>query len=131
MTEFLTTFLKNLGCSQCQEFEFHENKENYKNWNLYLKEYEMYSAMILYNNKLKKDISNIININECIILLNDKNEPYIKLEYIAKSDDKNNSILVPTDDYQELYQSIEQMEKKFDKSINAYFIGEFEIKKCK
>jgi len=91
----------------------------------------MYSAMILYNNKLKKDISNIININECIILLNDKNEPYIKLEYIAKSDDKINSILVPTHDYQELYQSIEHMEKKFDKDINAYFIGEFEIKKCK
>ena len=131
MSDFLTSFLKNLGCSQCQEFEFQENKENYKNWNLYLKEYEMYSAMILYNNKLKKDISTIINLNDCIILLNDTNEPYIKLEYIAKSDDKNNSILVPTDDYQELYQSIEQLEKKFDKDINAYFIGEFNIKKCK
>lgn len=131
MSDFLTSFLKNLGCSQCQEFEFQENKENYKNWNLYLKEYEMYSAMILYNNKLKKDISTIINLNDCIILLNDTNEPYIKLEYIAKSDDKNNSILVPTDDYQELYQSIEQMEKKFDKEINAYFIGEFELKKIK
>ena len=131
MTEYLTSFLKNLGCSQCQEFEFHENKENYKNWKLYLKEFEMYSAMILYNSKLKKDISNIININESIILINDNNEPYIKLEYIAKTDDKNNAILVPTDDYQELYQSIEQMEKKFDKEINAYFIGEFELKKIK
>ena len=131
MTEFITNILKNLGCSHCQEYEFQENynKEDMKSWKLYLKEYEMYSAMLLYNDKLKKDISYIIKKNEYICLLDDKDEIFIKLEFISKSDDENNSILVPTDDYQELYEKIEQMDKIYDKDLNAYLIGIYNIKK--
>ena len=131
MTEFITNVLKNLGCSHCQEYEFQENynTENMKSWKLYLKEYEMYSAMLLYNDNLKKDISYIIKKNECIYLLNDKDEVFIKLEFISKSEDDNNSILVPTDDYQELYESIEQMDKIYDKNLDAHLIGVYNIKK--
>jgi hypothetical protein len=131
MTEFITNILKNLGCSQCQEYEFQENynKEDMKSWKLYLKEYEMYSAMLLYNNNLKKDISHVIKKNECIYLLDDKDEVFIKLEFILKSEDDNNSILVPTDDYQELYEKIEQMNKTYDKTLDAYLIGIYNIKK--
>lgn len=131
MSELLTNFLKNLGCSHCQEFEFHENynKENFKSWKLYLKEYDMYSAMILYNEKLNKDISYIINKNESIFLLDDNNEIFLKLEYISFNEDDNTSILVPTDEYQESYEKIENMEKTFDKTLNAYYIGTFNIKK--
>jgi hypothetical protein len=48
---------KNLSCSNyCTDNEFEQeninNNNNTKSWNLYLKEYEMYSAMILYNSKL-------------------------------------------------------------------------------
>jgi hypothetical protein len=133
MTEFITNILKNLGCSHCQEYEFQENfnKENMTSWKLYLKEYELYSAMLLYNDKLKKDISFIIKKNECIYLLNDKDEIFIKLEFISKSEDDNTSILVPTDDYQELYEKIEQMDKTYDKDLDAYLIGIYNIKKCK
>ena len=131
MTEFITNVLKNLGCSHCQEYEFQENynNENMKSWKLYLKEYEMYSAMLLYNDNLKKDISYIIKKNECIYLLNDKDEVFIKLEFISKTVDDNNSILVPTDDYQELYESIEQMDKIYDKNLDAHLIGVYNIKK--
>jgi len=131
MTEFITNILKNLGCSHCQEYEFQENynKENMKSWKLYLKEYEMYSAMLLYNDNLKKDISYIIKKNECIYLLKDDDEIFIKLEFISKSDDNNYSILVPTDDYQELYEKIEQMDKTYDKNLDAYLIGIYHIKK--
>jgi hypothetical protein len=133
MSELLTSLLKNIGCSHCQEFEFQENynKDSYKSWKLYLKEYEMYSAMILYNSKLDKDISYLIGKNDSILLLNEKNEIFIKLEYISNNEEDNTSILVPTDEYQELYEQIENMDKKFDKKKNAYLIGVYDIKKCK
>lgn len=133
MAEFITSFLKHLGCSHCQEFEFQDtqNKENLKNWKLYLKEFEMFSAMSLYNEKIKKNISHIINKGEIIYLINDKNEIFLKLEYISDDETNNLPILVPTDDCQELYENIEQMEKIFDKDLNAYYIGKFNIKKNK
>lgn len=132
MTELITTFLKNLGCSHCQEFEFQENynKENWKEWKLYLKKYEMYSAMILYNHKLDKDISYLISKNECILLLNNQDEIYMKLEYISISDD-NKAIMIPTDEYQTIYENIENIDKKYDKKIDAYYIDTYNIKKCK
>jgi hypothetical protein len=132
MSDLITSVLKNLGCSYCQEYEFQENynKENYKSWSLYLKEYEMYSAMILYNDKLKKDISYIINKGESVFLLDENNEILVKLEFISKSDDEKTSILVPTDEYQSFYEKIEQLDKKFDKDLNAQFIGNYNIKKC-
>ena len=52
-----------------------------KSWKLYLKEYDMYSAMLLYNDNLKKDISFIIKKNECINLLDDKGDVFIKAHY--------------------------------------------------
>ena len=132
MSDLVTSILKNLGCSYCQEYEFQENynKENYKSWSLYLKEYEMYSAMILYNDKLKKDISFIINKGESVFLLDENNEILVKLEFISKSDDELTSILVPTDEYQSFYEKIEQLDKTFDKDLNAQFIGNYNIKKC-
>jgi len=133
MTEILANLLRHLGCSHCQEFEFQENKnkEIYNGWKLYLKEYEMYSAMILYNDILKKDISYLINKNESVFLLKENNEIFLKLEYISDNEIDNSPILVPTDDYQELYENIEEMEKIFDKEINAYYIGTYNIKKSK
>ena len=133
MTEFITNFLKHLGCSHCQEFEFQNSKsnENLKNWKLYLKEYEMYSAMFLYNETLKKDISFIIKKNESIFLLKDNNDIFLKLEYISNNENDNISILVPTNEYNDIYEQIESMEKLFDKDLNAYYIGTFDIKKSK
>lgn len=132
MSEFIKNLLKNLGCSHCQEFDFEDkNNENYKNWKLYLKEYEMFSSMILYNENLKKDISYIINKNESIFLLNDKNDIFIKLEFISNNLEDNVPLLVPTDEYQSLYETIEQMDKTFDKNMNAYHIGTYNLKRCK
>ena len=133
MTEFITNFLKHLGCSHCQEFEFQNNKnnDNLKNWKLYLKEYEMYSAMFLYNDTLKKNISYIINKNESIFLEKENNDIYLKLEYISNNDNDNLPILVPTDEYQDIYENIESMEKTFDKDMNSFYIGTYDIRKSK
>jgi hypothetical protein len=100
-----------------------------KSWKLYLKEYDMYSAMLLYNDNLKKDISYIIKKNECINLLNEKDEIFLKLEFVSENNEDKNSILVPTDDYLELYENIEQMNKVYDKDMNAYLIGTYNIRK--
>ena len=128
MTEVLTNFLKNLGCSYCQEYEFQENfnKENYKNWKLYLKEYEMYSAMILYNEKLDKNISQFLKKEDNVLLLDDKNNVILKLEYLIDSDDElKNAILIPTDEYQSFYENIEEMEKTFDDKLKAFAKGSY------
>ena len=132
MAELLTNFLKNLGCSYCQEYEFQEslNKENYSSWKLYLKEYELYSAMLLYNEKLKKDISHLINKNDTIFLLDDNKEIVSKLEFISINEEDNNPILVVTDEYQDFYENIENIEKVYDTELNAYYIGTYNIKKC-
>ena len=132
MNDLLTSFLKNLGCSQCQEFEYHENiSKKFKNWKLFLKKYEMYTAMILFNEELNKDISYIINKNESILLLDDNNEVFIQLEYVSYNDDSNLSILVPTDKYTDLYQEIEEKDKEFNKELDAYYIGKYNISKSK
>ena len=89
----------------------------------------MFSSMILHNDILEKDISYIINKNNSVLLLDDKNEVYIKLEYISNNEQDNLPILVPTDEYQSLYEKIEQMDKKYDKKVNAYYIGTYNIKK--
>jgi hypothetical protein len=128
MTELFTSILKNIGCSYCQEYEYQENTNYFKSWKLYLKEYEMYSAMILYNDKLNKDISHIIKKNDSIFLLNNKNI-MLKLEYISNESD--NAILVPTDEYNDFYEKIEEMNKPFNEKLKAYYIGTFDIEKCK
>ena len=130
MTDLLTSIFKSLGCSQCQEFEYHENtSKKFKNWKLFLKKYDMYTAMILYNEKFKKDISHIINKNDLILLLNEKNEVYMKLEYVSYNEESKISILVPTDEYHELYQKIEEQDKEFNKELEAYYIGTYSVKK--
>ena len=68
MTDLITSFLKNLGCSYCQEYNFEDNKTKFSLWKMYLKEYEMYSSIHLYNNESKKDISEKIKKNDVISL---------------------------------------------------------------
>ena len=57
MLLYIQQFLKNSGCSYCQENDYTDPKENYTNWSLYIKEYEMYSSLILYHEKQKMVIS--------------------------------------------------------------------------
>lgn len=132
MSEFITNLLKNLGCLHLSDSENDFIKtDNSKNWKLYLKKYDMFSAMTLFNESLNKDISYLLNINESIFLLDNNNEIFLKLEYITKNEEDNCPILVLTDDYNELYEKVDKMDKIFDKNINGYFIGNFNIKKCK
>lgn len=141
MSELITSILKNIGCSYCQEYQFEEsyNKNNFKGWKLYLKEYDMYSAMILYNDKLEKDISHYFKKGENIFLLNDKEEIVLKLEYLSDNESEKtelsninkNAILVPTEEYQEFYENIEAMEKSFDAKLKAYYIATYDVKRRK
>ena len=129
MSSFLTSILKNMGCSYCQEFEFENNsKDKFKSWKLYLKKFEMFTAFIMYNEHSKKDISEFIKKDSTFLLINDKNEVFMKLEYVAYNEEHKISILVPTDEYHELYQKIEDVEKEFNKELGAYYVGKFDIK---
>ena len=136
MSDLITSVLKNLGCSYCQEYEFQENynKENYKSWSLYLKEYEMYSAMILHNELLNKNVAEFINKGDYVALLNEKNEIIMKLEYLLDNEDENGlktAILVPTDEYNNIYEKMSESDKKYDNNLKASFIGTYNLKICK
>ena len=136
MAELITNILKNFGCSYCQEYDFQENsnKENFKDWSLYLKEYEMYSAMILYNETLDKNVSEFIKKGDTIALLDNKDEVIMKLEYLLDNEEENGlktAILVPSEDYNNIYEKMEEKDKKYDNKLKASFIGKYNIRKCK
>lgn len=126
MLASLQTFLKNSGCSYCQENDYSDSKEIYSNWSLYIKEYEMYSSLILYHDKMKKDISFYIKQNESIKLLK-KNKIIIEVDYISKDDVNHLAILVPHEKYQEYYENIEKKNKNFNHELNAYLVDSFDI----
>ena len=126
MLELIQNFLKNTGCSYCQENDYSEDKNIKKNWSLYLKESDMYSSLVLYHKEKKKDVSYYCNINDKIKLYKNK-ELIIELEYISKNDDENYAILVPDEKYQEYYQDIEKKNKKFDDNLNSYYVDNFDI----
>ena len=98
--DFIKIFLKNSGCSYCQENDYNDKEDLDKNWNLYLKELNMYSCLILINEKSEKDISFYLNVNSKIKLFQNQNL-VLELEYISKSEDNKYAILVPLEDYQE------------------------------
>ena len=129
MRELLTKILNNLNCnsSYCQEYEYNVNSENFTSWKLYVKTYEMYSALLLYNEVLSKDISEIL-IDKNSVELMDNDKVFIKLDIITKkNNDTKYSILVPNENYIESYKNIESMDKKYDKNIDAYYVGIYNI----
>lgn len=124
--EFIQTFLKNTGCSYCQENDYSDDKNIDKNWSLYLKETEMYSSLVLYHKENKKDISYYTNINDKIKLYK-KNKLILELEYISKNEENNYAILVPDEKYQDYYQDIEKKNKKFDENLSSYYVDNFDL----
>lgn len=134
MQSFIQGVLNNIGCSgsYCQEYESNgENKisvDRYKGWNLYIKQYELYSAMILIHHSLQKDICEVINQKDKIELWSDE-KLFISLEIVhTKNKDYIYSILVPSEESTEKYNDIEKMVKKYDKEIDAYYIGTYDIR---
>jgi len=124
--EFIKNLLKNSGCSYCQENDYNDIEDLNKNWNLYLKEGEMYSCLILFNEKTEKDISFYVNINAKIKLYQ-KEKLMLELEYISKSEDNKYGILVPLENYQEYYQELEKKNKKYDKKLESYLVDKYDI----
>ena len=124
--EIIKNILKNSGCSYCQENDYSDIEDLNKNWSLFLKETEMYSCLILVNEKNEKDISFYVNLNAKIKLY--KNEKLIlELEYISKSDDNQSAILVPLEEYQEYYQELEKKNKNYNKKFKSYFVDYYDI----
>ena len=129
MLQAVNTFLKNAGCSYCQENDYSDKKENYQNWKLCIKENDMFSALILYNDSLKKDISYLSHKESSIDVI-DKNDNKIilKLDYISNFENNNFAILVPDDKYEEVYEELSKKDKKFIKDLNSYYIDTYNIK---
>ena len=124
--EFIKNFLKNSGCSYCQENDYSEIEDINKKWCLYLKETDMFSCLILYNEKTQKDISFYVNINDKIKLF--QNEKLVlELEYISKSTDNNYAILVPLEQYQDYYNELEKKNKKYNDNLKSHFVDYYDI----
>ena len=129
MLQGITNFLKNTGCSYCQENDYSDKKENYQNWNLCIKENDMFSALILYNEQLNKDISYLAQKNSSIDIIDQStNKIILKLDYVSNFEDNNYAILVPDDKYEETYEELSKKEKKFIKDLDSYYIGTYNIK---
>jgi len=116
--------MKNTNCSYCQEYEKVENNEG---WHLFMKEYDMYSALLLYHPKLKEDIRVLCKPNDIISVLDKEGQVIVKLETIVQNKDSLFSTLVPTEEYQSFYGDVDTMEKSYDKTLNAWFIGEYTV----
>lgn len=134
MNEFLTKVLNNLNCSgsYCQEYSASEgaSNENMIGWKLYIKEYEMYSALVLFHDGLNKDIAEVFPDKNTVELFKNGTS-FIKLDIITKKEvskkEMKYSVLVPTEESMEAYKSIEGMDKKIDKNIGGKFIGEYDL----
>ncbi len=142
--KYLNFIFDNIQCSYCNEYQNishkdnNENKEEenieYINWNLYLKEFEDYSAFILYHNVYKKDVIELFKkynfkiMNELTLYDITNNNRFITLEFVSKNEDENTSIWVPSENDIKLYERIIESNKKYDKNMEAYLIGTFNIK---
>ena len=146
----ISFFLENFQCSYCHEYQnisqmdLNKNKKEEEDlilerrlssWNLYLKEFDNYSALILYHPIYKKDIieiiKNIYKNNSFDLVLydinpSDKNR-FITLEFVSKNEEEGTSIWVPCDSDYKLYERIIEDKKKFDEKMNAYIIGTYNI----
>jgi hypothetical protein len=145
--KYIQYVLENFQCSYCNEYNYvnptdikntndnESNSEEYLNWNLYLKEFEDYSALILSHSIYKKDVIelfkkyNFKRINELVLLEENNNNRFITLEFVSKNDDENTSIWVPSENDLPLYERIIDSNKKYDKNMDAYFIGKYNLKK--
>ncbi len=142
-------FLENFQCSYCHEYQNINQTDNKNNkeeeliletklnsWNLYLKEFDNYSALILYHPYYKKDIIEIIkniykNSSFDLVLYDNNNEKlknrFITLEFVSKNEEEGTSIWVPCDADYKLYERIIEDKKVFDEKMNAYIIGTYDI----
>jgi hypothetical protein len=123
MIDLITNILKNTNCSYCQENDHNDKKEFINNWNLYLKENEMYSSLLLFNEKLDKDISYYTNKNDSISLLDSDKNIVLQLDYISNSDKTNYAVLTPNEKYIEYYEKLYKKDKK-NKKLQAYLMKE-------
>ena len=122
MMDLITNILKNTGCSYCQENDHADKKEYNNNWSLYLKETDMYSSLLLFNNTLKKDISYYTRKNDSITLMDKDNNIVLELDYISNCDKTNYAILTPSEKYIEYYDKLEKKNNIKDKNLDAYLM---------
>ena len=120
--DLITNILKNTGCSYCQENDHNDKKEYTNNWSLYLKETDMYSSLLLFNDKLDKDISYYTRKNDSITLLDKDNNIILMLDYISNCDKTNYAVLTPSEKYIENYEKLEKKNNIKHKKLDAYLM---------
>jgi len=118
----ITNILKNTGCSYCQENDHNDKKEYKNNWSLYLKESDMYSSLLLFNDKLDKDISYYTNKNDSITIMDKDNNIVLELDYISNYDKTNYAILTPSEKYIKNYEKLEKKNSIKHKKLDAYLM---------
>lgn len=139
MDRWIEILMEHLQCSTCHEYNqvssnysFEEESEKktqiylQKKWNLYLKEFESYSAFILYHPILKKDIIEVFS-KETIDLLDSSGNFIISLEFVNKDETNSTSIWVPSEKYYSLYERMMDTKRTYDPQIQAFLIGSYDI----
>ena len=122
MMDLITNILKNTGCSYCQENDHSDKKDYANNWNLYLRESDMYSSLLLFNHKLNKDISYYTIKNDSISLIDKDNNIILQLDYISNYDKTNYAILTPSEKYIENYEKLEKKNNVKHEKLDAYLM---------
>lgn len=135
-------FLENIQCTYCHEYQnintlgLNKGSENeilnerrLSSWSLYLKEFDNYSALILYHSVYKKDIIEVVKNNSFDLILYDVNNKnkFITLEFVSRNEEEGTSIWVPCESDYQLYERIIEKEKKYDEDMSAYIIGTYNI----
>ena len=148
MENWLDNIFRNLNCTYCQDYIYvnpeyvdengeirnveenneKETKVEKNGWNLYIKEFESYSALILYHPIYKKDVIEIFE-TENIYLYDENGNKIMKLEFVnsLEMEKEKTSIWVPGENYYAFYERLLEMKKKYDKDIEAYFVGSYNI----
>ena len=149
-------FLENLSCSSCHDFTETTNVDSFCSplgdlsiphqtmetqtsnlnrdfkrigWCLYIKEFDEYKALILYNKYMKMDIMDVYGKDEIIYLEDGNGNLIISIELVKKDEKTGISIWVPSENYDKLYERMMEMRKNFDEEVNGYLVGEYIIKR--
>ncbi len=149
-------FLENLSCLSCHDFTEttnvdsfcsplgdlsipHQTMETHTSnlnrdfkrigWCLYIKEFDEYKALILYNKYMKMDIMDVYGKDEIIYLEDGNGNLIISIELVKKDEKTGISIWVPSENYDKLYERMMEMRKNFDEEVNGYLVGEYVIKR--
>jgi hypothetical protein len=134
MDEIVEYLLKHMQCSMCSDdhmvsspdlFEEKRMDVRKENWNLYIKEFENYTALVVYHPIFEKDVMEIFPQNTQIQLKDKDGNLVMVIENVSKGGEC--SKWIPHEKYYTLYERMMDSSKKYDKKIKAFYLDTFHL----